>query len=107
MNDVQFLEAARKLAERVMREGGSSVSQRLQWVFRTVTAREPSVEERASLQILFDECLDDFEADSESAEQLLSTGDSARDSDLTVSELAAWTMVAHLLLNLSETVTKG
>lgn len=107
MNDIQFIEAARKLAERIMREGGDHVSQKLNWAFRTVTAREPSDEEYASMEVLYDECHSDFAADNGAAEQLLSTGESKRDSALNTSELAAWTMVAHLLLNLSETVTKG
>ena len=48
-----------------------------------------------------------FEADRESATKLISVGESKRNIDLDASRLAAWTMVANMLLNLDETVTKG
>ncbi len=107
MNDVQFVEAARKLAERVMTEGGDETAQRLVHAFRMVTSRRPDSDEVESLVRLYDEYLDEFITDPEAANKLLDTGDSPRHPGLDSNELASWTMITHLLLNLSETVTKG
>ena len=107
MNDVQFIEAARKFAEKVMLNGGEHREDRLNWAFRRVTARTPSRMEISPLIELFDECHQGFKNDPAAAEKLLSTGESPRSAELNPVELAAWTMVAHLLFNLSETVTKS
>jgi len=107
MNDVQFVEAARKFAERVMTEGGTQVNQRVAFAVRTVLARHPSDAELQSLTNLFNDVLSDFQTNPDSASSLLSAGDSPVNKQLNPNELAAWTMVTHLLLNLSETVTKG
>ena len=107
LNDVQFFEAARKFAERVLREGGASVDERITFAFRSVAARRPSSSELESLRQLFQEYHADFRADAEAAGKLLAAGESKRDESLDAHELAAWTMVTHLLLNLSETVTRG
>ncbi|MCH2367704.1 MAG: PSD1 and planctomycete cytochrome C domain-containing protein [Planctomycetes bacterium] len=107
MNDVQFVEAARKFAERVLKEGGASVEDRAAFAFRTIVTRRPGDSELKTLARLFNEYLEQFKASPESAPKLLSVGESPRDQKIDVNELAAWTMVTHLLLNLSETVTKG
>lgn len=107
MNDVQYVEAARKFAERVMTEGGETVDERIAFAFRSVLTRRPRDGELKSVAKLFHDVLHDFRQDPESAGKLLSAGDSPRNEQLDASELAAWTMVAHLILNLSETVTKG
>ena len=107
MNDVQFVEAARRFAERVMTEGGETVEQRVTFAVRTVLNRKPTSTEMQSMRLLFNEVLAEFKASPESARQLLSVGESARNEKLDQNELAAWTMVTHLILNLSETVTKG
>ncbi len=107
MNDVQFIEAARKFAERVMEDGGADVDQRVTFAFRSVLARQPTSNERAALEQLFSDHLAEFKQHPDAATQLLAAGESPRDETLEAAELAAWTMVAHLLLNLSETVTKG
>ncbi len=107
MNDVQFIEAARKFAERVMSEGGSDVGQRVTFTFRSVLARHPSSSELQSVTQLFNDFHAEFKANPESAKKLLAAGESPRNEALDVNELAAWTMITHLLLNLSETVTRG
>ncbi len=107
MNDVQYVEAARKFAERVMTEGGTGVDEHVTFAFRSVLNRHPNAAERQSLTNLFDEYLSTFKSDPESATKLLAVGESQRDDQLNPNELAAWAMVTHLLLNLSETVTKG
>ncbi|MEC9003517.1 MAG: DUF1553 domain-containing protein [Planctomycetota bacterium] len=107
MNDVQFIEAARKFAEQVMSKGGAGIEQRATFAFRTVLARQPSTSELATLTKLFTDYQAEFKAAPGSAGKLLAAGESARDEALDVNELGAWTMIVHLLLNLSETVTKG
>jgi hypothetical protein len=107
MNDVQFIEAARKFAEQVMSKGGAGTEQRVTFAFRTVLARQPSTSELATLTKLFTDYQAEFKATPGSAGKLLAAGESARDEALDVNELGAWTMIVHLLLNLSETVTKG
>ena len=107
MNDVQFVEAARKLAERVLLEGGSTPPEQFAFAFRTTTSRFPESYERDSLMQLYKEYFQEFQSTPENAEKLLSTGESARDSKLPAADLAAWTMICHLLLNLSETVTQN
>ena len=107
MNDVQFVEAARKLAERVLLEGGSTPPEQFAFAFRTTTSRFPESYERDSLMQLYKEYFQEFQSTPENAEKLLSTGESTRDSKLPAADLAAWTMICHLLLNLSETVTQN
>jgi hypothetical protein len=107
MNDVQYIEAARKLAERIMLEGGVNEAEKLVFAFRTILARSPTASELATLNGLHAEYLSDFKKESSAAEKLLSAGDSKRNEKLDLNEVAAWTMIAHLILNLSETVTKG
>ena len=107
MNDVQFVEAARKFAERVLLEGGKQTEERMNYAFRVVTAREPSSKERESLQQMLEEARQEFLANPEAAKKLIATGEAPGPEGLDVIEVASWTMLTHLLLNLSETVTKG
>ena len=107
MNDVQFVEAARKLAERVLREGGADTRQRITFAFRSVVSRQPRESELETLGGFLESALAEYEKSPEAAGKLLSAGESKRDESLDVNELGAWTMVTHLLLNLSETITRG
>ena len=106
MNDKQYIDAARKLAERMLKEGGTTIEQRLTYGFRWMTARLPSVRELEVLRMTLDNEMAVFQADKPAAEKLLAYGDSPRDMNLEVSEYAAWTMIANLLINLDETITK-
>ncbi len=107
MNDIQFLEAARKFAERVMSHGGAAIEQQVTFAFRSVLARQPTSSELATLTKLFTDYRSEFQAAPGAAAKLLVSGDFPRNASLDVNELGAWTMVVHLLLNLSETVTRG
>ncbi len=106
MNDIQYVEAARKLAERMMLEGGSTTEQRALYGFRLATGRHPQHEEIAILTTVFGNQLAEYQADRTAADKLLRVGDSKRNESLEANELAAWTMIANLILNLDETVTK-
>ncbi len=107
MNDVQFVEAARKFAERVMIEGGSGIDQKITFAYRATIARNPTPSELALVRQLFGEYEVEFKEDTEAAMKLLALGESPRNESLDASQLASWTLITHLLLNLSETVTKG
>tara|TARA_B110000495_G_C22654479_1_gene387826 strand:- start:4 stop:327 length:324 start_codon:yes stop_codon:yes gene_type:complete len=107
MNDVQFVEAARRFAEQVMTHGGDQVEQRIVYLYRSVLARNPKPNERQLVIQLYNQHLKEFQAQPEAAKLLSSTGESVRNESLDQTELAAWTMIVHLIFNLSETVTKG
>jgi hypothetical protein len=107
LNDPIYLEAARKLAERAIREGGKESVPRLSFAFRLVTGRQPEEREMSVLQRKLQEMLASYAADAAGAEAFVSVGRSPRDKDIPVTELAAWTAIANLLLNLDEVVTKG
>jgi len=106
MNDKQYIDAARKLAERMMRDGGATPEQRLTYGFRWMTARPPSSKELEVLRKSLDKQTAFFTADKAAAEKLLAYGDSPRDTSLDPTEYAAWTMIANMLINLDETITK-
>jgi hypothetical protein len=106
MNDVQFVEAARHLAERMMKEGGARVEDRMAYAFELATARVPSPQELGVLVQQYQAHRETFAENEESAAKLLSVGDSPRDRSLNVVDHAACTMVANLILNLDETITK-
>jgi hypothetical protein len=107
MNDVQFVEAARHFAERVMHEGGKTDQERAAWAFRLATARRPNENELKTLLSAYRAHLAEYKSNEEAARKLLSQGESPRDEKLPVAEHAAWTMLCSLILNLNETVTKG
>ena len=106
MNDVTYLEASRKLAERVMKERRASPEDRIELAFRLTTARRPTTREMRVLHETLSSYLDDYRRDPEAATKYLSQGDSSRDEELNVSELAAYATLANLILNLDETITK-
>jgi hypothetical protein len=106
LNDKQFVESARKLAERMMLEGGATPAERINYAFRLATARRPEADEVAVLARVHESQLKLFQANAESAKQLLSYGDSKRNEQLDQAELAAFTMVANVIMNLDESITK-
>lgn len=107
LNDVQFIEAARKFAEKVHREGGNNEIERLTFAFRATVGRMPSDAEIARLTSHLEDYLQHFQASPEAATELLSVGESPADANLEAKSVAAWTLISHLLLNLSETITRG
>jgi hypothetical protein len=107
MNDPTYVEAARKLAERILHEGGTTEESRLEFVFQLATARLPAERERAILQRVYQLQKTRFTRDREAALRLLQTGEAPRDEKLDVVELASWTMVASTILNLDEVLTRN
>ena len=106
MNDPTFVEAGRALAQRMMKEGGTGDRDRVTHGFRLATARKPASRELEVLLALLDGQRDQFRADRKAALLLVGVGESSRDESLDPADLAAWTTVAGVLLNLDETITK-
>ena len=106
MNDVTYIEAARMLAQRMLREGGATPEARLAWAFRVVISRKPSDQELTTLRRYLESRLDYFPAHEEEARKLLAVGEKRHDARRQPAELAAYTMTASLLLNLDEAITK-
>ena len=107
MNDEQFVEAARGVGQRTMMEGGQSDEERAAFAFRLVTARRPKDAELAVVLEVYQSSLAGYQASDEATSSLVGVGESAANSSLDAHQLAAWTMVANMLLNLDETITKG
>jgi hypothetical protein len=106
MNNIQYVEAARVLAQRMMRQGGSTPAARIGYAFRHATARPPKPAEQSVLLEAFDGQLASFRNKPAEALQYVSIGEHPRDEGLDVPELAAYASVASLILNLSQTITK-
>ena len=106
MNDVTFVEAARKLAERMISHGGSGAGERIRFAFRLATAREPRAGELKLLTANLERQQARFRTDAAAALALVSAGESPRDERVPTGELAAYTAVANLILNLDETITR-
>jgi len=105
MNDVTFVEAARRLAQRVLREAATPEG-RVRLAFRLVLAREPKPAELAVLLGGLNDHLARFRADPKAALALVSAGESPRDPTLEVAEHAAYSALAGLILNLDEAITR-
>ncbi|MBI1762230.1 MAG: DUF1553 domain-containing protein [Acidobacteria bacterium] len=106
LNDPTYIEAARVLAARVLRDGGKDASSRIALLFRLATARKPSLQEAKVLRELLTQQLALYRGNVAAAEKLLTVGESTVDEKLERAELAAWTVVASTILNLDETITK-
>lgn len=106
MNDVIYIESARKLAERMMREGGTTDEGRLTWGFREVLTRSPNARELRVLEKARQDFATRYANEKEAALQFASAGESPMVTDLDYRQLAAYTAVASMLLNLDEAVTK-
>jgi hypothetical protein len=105
MNDRMFVEASRKLAERMMREADDGPVARISHAFKLLLAREPSPVELGPLVNLFQQQQARFRQDAEAAEALLDVGESKSAATLDQASLAAYTVIANLLFNLDETIT--
>jgi hypothetical protein len=106
MNDVTFVEAARFLGQRMMKEGGTDADARLRYGFRLVTSRMPSTQESAVLRESLRYHQDYFSSKPERVQAYLKQGDSPPDPSLDPRELAAYASVASLIFNLDEAITK-
>jgi len=105
MNDVQFVEAGRVLAEKAM-QAAPSFDGRLDFATNRLLARPFGERERAVMKVAYEDLLTTYKASPEEAKQLASVGETKRDETLNVAEHAAWTMIVNQLMNLDETLNK-
>jgi hypothetical protein len=107
MNDVQHFEAARKLAERMLVEGGKTPAERIRFGYRVVLSRDPEAVESEVVAKTLQQYVDRYQKEPAAAAKALRVGDSPPRAGLAEPELAAYTLIANLLLNLDETVTRN
>ena len=100
--------AAASFARRIVNEGGSTLDQRIAFAFKAAVARTPNREETANLASLYRKSLRKFLTYGEDASKLANIGTEKTDSSPTSAQadLAAWTVLANVLLNLDETITR-
>ncbi|HUE74434.1 MAG TPA: DUF1553 domain-containing protein, partial [Pirellulaceae bacterium] len=107
LNDVQHFEAARALAERMMLEGGSTPAERISFAYRAILSRPPDADELTVVQETLEKHLAKYRAAPDAAKQAIRAGESPPNPSLAEPELAAYTLVANLILNLDETLTRN
>jgi hypothetical protein len=106
MNDVTFLEAARKMAERMIVEGGATERARLAYGYALLLARPPAARQAEVLARAFEKFAAEFRGDPTAAAAFLRLGESPIRPGLDAAELAAYTSIASLILNMDEAITK-
>jgi hypothetical protein len=105
LNDPTYVEAARVLAERLMR-AEATPDARVNRAFKLAVSRAASAEERRILTGLYEDSLKRFRADPAAARKFLAAGEAPRDASLNEAEMAAWSAVASMVLNLDETISR-
>jgi hypothetical protein len=106
LNDVQFIEAARFLAERTIKEGGAAPESRLDYLARRLLSRPIAPEEIQILAASHKDISDYYSANAEDAKKLITEGEHKSDASLHPAELATWTMIANQMMNLDEVLNK-
>jgi Protein of unknown function (DUF1553)/Protein of unknown function (DUF1549)/Planctomycete cytochrome C/Concanavalin A-like lectin/glucanases superfamily len=106
MNDPQWVEASRALAERLIKQGGKQPAQRIQYLSELVLSHDPSPQMASVLQQSLNQMQQHYAADPAAAHDLIAVGEKPRDAAIPPPELAAWTMVVSEVLNLDETLNK-
>jgi hypothetical protein len=106
LNDVQFVEAARHLAQVTLKEGGSTVEARSDFMANRLLARPLRPEEKKVVAATLADLLDFYKGHPEDAKKLVAVGESKADPALDAAELAAWALVANQLMNLDEFLNK-
>jgi mono/diheme cytochrome c family protein len=107
LNEPQFVEASRALAERTLREAGPTTDERLVYMFRLATSRRPDSKDLAELNGAFQDFVAHYTREAGAAKELITLGETKPDPRYNPGELAAWTMIGNVILNLDEVMTKG
>jgi hypothetical protein len=106
LNDPTFVEAARAFAQKILAQGPTDRDGRVRFAFRSATCRSPNDAEMKVLRHRLEQQSNRFKADPDAASTLVNVGQYPRDASLDVVELAAWTAVANVLLNLDEVLMR-
>jgi hypothetical protein len=107
MNDVQHFEAARAFGERMLTEGGSTAEERILFAYRVALSREPRETELKVLLSTVQKFLERYQGDAAAAEAVVANGESEAAPQLDKRELAAYTLLGNLILNLDETIYRN
>ncbi|MFN7795672.1 MAG: PSD1 and planctomycete cytochrome C domain-containing protein [Planctomycetota bacterium] len=107
LNDVQHVEAARGLGQRILSSGQSSVPERIELMFKTVLSRKPSSRELEVLDKQVNQHLQRYRANPADAQQLIQIGESKPSENFDPAELATYTLLASTILNMDETLTRN
>jgi hypothetical protein len=107
LNDPTYIEAARVLSEKLLQTGSADDTSRLDRAFESLTERLPDDEERKILGQSLNRLRQQYAARHDDAVKLVSVGEKPRDPKENVEELAAWTALVNMMMNLDETITKG
>jgi len=106
MNDPQYIEAARVLAEKMIKSGGPDAGGQITFGFRVMTSRTPEAAELKILKELYQSELIEYEKYPVAADELLNVGESPRDQTLPKNKVAALTVVASAMINYDASVFK-
>jgi hypothetical protein len=107
LNDKVFVEASAALARRILSEAKGEPKDRATYGFRLCVSRTPTAKELDILLRLYEENLAKYKQDLPAAQAMAKGGAKELPKDVVAAELAAWTVIANVLLNLDETITKG
>jgi len=107
LNDPSYVEAARAFAVRILRECDGDATARIAWAWRQALSRAPRADELEMIRALIEKHLAEYRKDLEASEALLKVGLAPAPKGIADSELAAWTSIARVILNLHETITRG
>ena len=106
LNDPTYVEAARIFAARIVQEGGESVTERISWAYQWTLSRLPEPKELEIVTNLYEKHQAEYTADLDAANALVAMGEAPMTESVAPHELAAWTSVARVILNLHETITR-
>jgi len=106
LNDPQYVESARVLAQTALKEGGDKPEQKIEFIAQRLLARSFKPEELSVVQAGLSDLLAEYKSKPEEAKKLIAVGDSKADATIDPSTLAAWTMLTNELMNLDEVLTK-
>ncbi len=106
LNDPTYVEAARMYAARIIKEGGETPEDRINWAYRQSLSRLPNPNELELITGMFEKHKMQYAQNTDSANQLISTGEAPQIQGIDATEHAAWTSVARVILNLHETITR-
>ena len=100
------MEAARAFGARIQKESKGGTAERITWAFQTALQRNPAPTELATLRSVYDKHLASYKADPAAADAYLKTGFAPVPDGSDKPELAAWSHIARILINLHETITR-
>ena len=106
LNDPTYVEAARVFAQNIIKKGGETKENRVAYAIREALQRDARRDEVILLANLFERHFKQYQADDKAAQALIRVGDSPVPADIAPAELAAWTSVARVIMNLHEAITR-